>query len=94
VSIVAVEPSSGPVTSGATGRVRTIVGMWLPFEITGIEEGTSWSWRVAGIPATGHRVEETGSGCLVTFSAPIWAPFYRPVLARSLQVLAQLSSST
>jgi uncharacterized protein YndB with AHSA1/START domain len=92
VSITAVEPSSGRVRAGATGRVRTLVGVWLPFEITEVAEGESWSWKVAGVSATGHRVDPTAGGCRVTFFAPGWAPFYLPVLAWSLQRLARQSS--
>lgn len=91
VSITSVEPSAGQVRAGATGRVRTVAGVWLPFEIIDVSDGQSWSWRVAGIAATGHRVEPREEGCRVTFTAPKWAPFYRPVLARSLRLLSKQS---
>ncbi len=92
VTISAVEPSVGRVQTGLTGRVKTVAGLWLPFEITAVVEGEQWSWKVAGIHATGHRVERTEEGCRVTFTAPIWAPFYLPVLERALTLLERAST--
>lgn len=89
VTVTAVEPRVGQVQTGAKGRVRTVAGVWLPFEITEVVEGESWGWKVAGISATDHRVEPTAEGCRVTFAAPAWAPFYLPVLTRALEVLRQ-----
>ena len=81
---------------GATGRVRTPVGLWVPFRVQEWEVGPSmrhWSWDVAGIPATGHTVTTTpGSGCRVEMSAPVWALGYLPVLwvgLRRVKALAE-----
>lgn len=92
-TITAVEPSSGRVQPGLTGRVKTVAGPWLSFEVTDVTEGESWDWRVAGIPATGHRVEPTEEGSRVTFTAPIWAPFYLPVLIRALRRIERESTT-
>ena len=89
VTITAVEPSHGRVHPGLEGRVKTVAGTWLPFRITDVSDGTSWTWKVAGVPATGHRVEPAAEGCRVTFTAPIWAPFYLPVLSRALRTLTE-----
>jgi uncharacterized protein YndB with AHSA1/START domain len=59
-SIRRVTAGAGRVEAGVTGRVQTIVGVWVPFEITGVEPGRSWTWRVAGIPATRHCVSAVG----------------------------------
>ena len=68
------------IHAGCAGRVRTPVGIWLPFVVTAFEPGTYWDWRVAGIRATGHRVERVGPDrCRLAFSVPIWAAFYGPV---------------
>lgn len=91
VTVTAVEPSAGQVRAGLTGRVKTVAGPWLPFEITDVVAGESWDWKVAGVRATGHRVLPTRSGCTVTFTAPIWAPFYLPVLARALRLVERAS---
>ena len=92
VTITAVEPSTGRVRPQMKGRVKTVAGLWLPFEITGVIDGESWSWKVAGVPATGHRVEPVDQGCRVTFTAPIWAPFYLPVLSKALRLVEQESA--
>ncbi len=41
--------------------MRTVVGPWLPFEVTRFQEGHLWTWRVGGVPATAHRVESLGA---------------------------------
>lgn len=96
-------PSWGPTVSdvratgdevgvGVRGSVRTPFGIWLPFEITECESERSWSWRVAGIRATGHRLTPLADGgTRVRFSAPVgWAP-YAVVLDRGLRCLAAMA---
>jgi hypothetical protein len=74
------------------GRVQTATGLWLPFEITHWEPERAWTWRVAGVPATGHRVEPLGpQRCRVSFLIPRWAPFYRPVCRSALRRIAALA---
>jgi uncharacterized protein YndB with AHSA1/START domain len=51
-----VETKSVEVAPGVTGRVQTVVGIWLPFEIAEVKPMRSWDWKVAGIKATGHEV--------------------------------------
>jgi hypothetical protein len=65
------------IREGSEGRVKTAADIWLPFIITGYEEGRFWSWKVAGIPATGHRVEPQEDGlCTLTFEVPLLAAPY------------------
>jgi hypothetical protein len=62
------------------------------FEITDWQAGRRWSWRVAGLPATGHVVAAVGpSRCRVTFTVPAWAPFYVPVCRAALRRLRDLA---
>lgn len=62
---------------GSVGWVQTIVGLRLPFRITEFEAGRHWCWEVAGIPATGHRVEPLGPGrCRVVYEVPLLAAPY------------------
>ncbi|MCU0974734.1 MAG: SRPBCC family protein [Steroidobacteraceae bacterium] len=85
-SVRAVDCPRRFVGPGATGRVKTSVGPWLGFQITEWEEGSYWRWRVAGVPATGHRVIARGpADCEVVFEVPRWAPFYLPVCAAALR---------
>lgn len=82
------------ITLGATGTVRTPVGLSLPFRITELDPGRRWSWAVAGVAATAHRVEGLGpQRCRVTFEVPRWAPPYLAVCAVALRRLERLSAS-
>jgi len=56
-SVKAVRCKDRFIQPGTTGSVKTALGFWVPFEITDFVPGKKWSWRVANIPATGHRVE-------------------------------------
>ena len=93
-------PESGPaagtgsrgLASGSSGRVRTVLGVALPYTVTAFEPGRYWSWSVAGIPATGHRVVPQGVGCVVTFTVPWWAPAYLPVCALALRRIERLAA--
>lgn len=90
-------PSVSAVTSdrrfirrGSRGRVRTRLGLSVPFQITDFVEGRAWSWRVAGMRATGHRVEPLGADrCRVVFEIPVAAFPYALVCRRALQRIAQ-----
>jgi hypothetical protein len=81
----------GRFETGATGRVRTVAGPPLPFVLTDVRPGEAWSWRVAGVPATRHRVEPRGEGwCRVGFGVPVWAPPYLVVCAVALRRIERL----
>jgi hypothetical protein len=78
------------IHQGARGRIRTSVGVWLPFEITQVVPGTRWSWKVLGVPATGHRVEVTRTGCRVVFEVPVVVAPYVAVCRLALRRMAGL----
>lgn len=87
-SVRAVECNQQFIDVDTTGRVQTVGGLWLPFEITSCMS-YRWHWRVMKLPATGHRVDQpsTGSpreGCRVIFELPILAAWYIPVCSRAL----------
>jgi len=90
-SVSAVEPTDARIGPDSTGRVRTAVGVWLPFAVTDWDEGRSWSWRVAGLPATGHRVEPTATGCRVSFDVPAVAAPYLVVCRIALGRIDRLA---
>lgn len=92
-TVTAVDPGDVTVTPGLDGRVRTPVGLWLPFTVTDVDPGRRWTWDVAGVGATDHRVEGTADGCRVVFGVPRWAPFYAPVCALALRRIGALLAS-
>ena len=89
-SIAAVDADPPVIGPGHVGRLRTPVGIWLPFEVTTYVAGASWGWRVAGVPATGHRVEPTAEGCRIVFEVPWAAAPYVAVCRVALHRLASL----
>lgn len=93
-SVRAVECRERFIGPDSSGRVRTAVGLWLPFQITDFEKDVAWSWVVAGIPATGHRVQAISpDSCRLTFTVPAWAPFYLPVCAAAIRRIGKLALS-
>lgn len=76
---------------GQRGHLRGPVGPWLPFTITEFEDGHRWAWRVAGLPATGHRVEPTPTGCRVVFEVPRLTAPYAAVCRVALRRIAELA---
>jgi hypothetical protein len=56
------------------GRVKTLLGFWVPFAISEYREQRFWSWRIGRFPATGHRISvEDETTCMVAFDMPWWA---------------------
>jgi len=81
------------ITRGTTGHVRLPGGFRVPFEVTACEDRT-WRWRVARIPATGHRVRERGEGCVAAFEVPLYAAGYVPVCRRALSRLGEIATGS
>jgi hypothetical protein len=56
--VTAVDCPDRRIREGSTGRVRLPGGVRVPFEVTTLDERRRrWTWSVARIPATGHRVD-------------------------------------
>lgn len=97
-SVRAVTLNDREIRLGATGTVRTVVGLELPFEITVFEPGARWAWNVAGLPATEHIVELIEPNrCRVGFGVP-WpvAPYVvicRQALSRLDALLTDVSAT-
>ncbi len=92
-SVTRVDLPTVKLRAGSTGRVRSPLGFWLPFTITGFEDGRAWSWTVAGIPATTHTVEPTPDGCRVTFGVPMLAAPYALVCRAALRRIERLAQA-
>lgn len=91
-SVSAVDCAADRIRTGTTGRVR-VAGVWLPFEVDDCdEEDYRWTWRVAKIPATGHRVEPLGENrCRAVFEVPLLAAGYAVVCERALRRIEALA---
>ncbi|SFR48183.1 MULTISPECIES: SRPBCC family protein [Halorubrum] len=90
-SIRGVESTDRYVETGTTGRVR-VAGAWAPFRVTGATR-LRWDWRVAGVPATGHRVDRYSGEperCRAVIEVPLLAAPYVPVCRRALDRFAAL----
>ncbi|RLM72222.1 SRPBCC family protein [Halorubrum sp. Atlit-8R] len=90
-SVSGVESSDRYVETGTTGRVR-VAGAWVPFRVSSATR-LRWDWEVAGIPATGHRVErypEDPDRCRAVIEVPLLAAPYVPVCRRALDRFAAL----
>jgi uncharacterized protein YndB with AHSA1/START domain len=87
-----VECGDAEIRAGTHGRVRTPLGVWLPFTVTAVDPGRTWHWRVAGITATGHRIEPVDEHhARVVFEIPWWAPPYAIVARAALRNLTRLA---
>jgi hypothetical protein len=76
-SVARVDCADRCIGPGTIGWVQTAFGPWLSFQITEFIAGQYWHWKVAGIPATGHRVLSIGpSLCRVVFEVPVLAAPY------------------
>jgi len=93
-SVTDVECTDRFVREGSTGRLRTPIGVWLPFTVRTCTD-RRWTWAVARVPATGHRVEsvEGGSGARAVFELPPLAAGYAPVPRRALERIAELTTA-
>jgi uncharacterized protein YndB with AHSA1/START domain len=81
----------GPLALGTRGSVETVAGVTLSFEITEFTEGSSWSWKVVGIPATDHSVTPTPGGCRVRIAVPLLATPYLAVCQVAVGRIARLA---
>lgn len=90
------DDADGRIGPAATGAVWTTVGPSVRFRITDWEDTgpvRHWSWRVAGLPATGHTVRVHDRGCRVEMTAPWWDPGYAPVLWLALRRVRDLAQA-
>lgn len=90
-SVRAVESEHRYIETGTTGRVEIPGGIRLPFEISHCES-YRWTWEVARIPATGHRVRPCDTGCRPAFELSILAAGYAPVCRRALATIGDIAS--
>ena len=81
------------LNAGVTGAVQLSIGPWLSFVIERFEPPFYWDWRVAGLHATGHRIEALGaSRCRISFEFSAWAAPYYPVCRIAAVRVARLAA--
>ena len=93
VSSAWLDPPYTRLASNVTGTVRTSFGVAVPFTITEFEPGRHWAWKVAGVPATHHRVEPADNGARASMSVPLWATGYLAVCAIALRRIDYISTA-
>ena len=92
-SVRAAAIDGGQLALGATGTVTTIVGVNLPFEITEYDPCVGWAWKVAGMPATDHRLTPLGEDrCRIGFGVPWPVAPYLIVCRTALKRLERLAA--
>ncbi|ELZ86046.1 hypothetical protein C453_09523 [Haloferax elongans ATCC BAA-1513] len=90
-SVSAVRGVEGAIEEGTRGEVK-VAGAWIPFVIETCRDHR-WTWRVAGVPATGHRVKPAGvEQCEVAFEIPLYAAPYAAVCAVALRRIDDIAS--
>jgi len=92
-SVSDVRSSHRFVRACTTGEVQVAGGPWVPFEIRTCAD-YRWTWRVAKIPATGHRVDAAAGGCRVVFEIPPVAAGYAVVCERALRRIERLATES
>lgn len=90
-SVTKVDVPGGRLRAHSTGRVRSPLGLWVPFAVSEFDDGRYWAWTVAGVPATTHTVEPAPGGCRVTFGVPAPAAPYLVVCRAALRRIERLA---
>ena len=92
-SVNAVDLKERTIHLDSRGQVKVLGLLWLPFEVTHFDPGRYWSWRVGGIPATGHRVDAlTARCCRLSFEVPLWGAPYSLVFLLAIKRIQRLTS--
>jgi len=92
-SVIQVESARRYIDVGLRGRVKTAARIWMNFEITEFKPLHYWRWRVAGIPATGHRLHYLDQNrCLLVFELPLLAFPYALICQMALRRIDRLVS--
>jgi uncharacterized protein YndB with AHSA1/START domain len=90
-SVRGVATSDRHVVAGTSGRLRLAgVPVAVPFRVDAVGD-RRWTWRVAGVPATGHAVTDAGDGgARVAVEVPPLAAAYVPACVVALRRFARL----
>lgn len=76
---------------GSAGKIKTSLGIWVPFTITEYRDQKFWAWRIGRFRATGHRLEKSDENCCtIAFDMPWWAAPYLAVCLVALRRIRRL----
>lgn len=91
-SVVDVQSENRFIGAESRGKVKTTIGIWLPFSISDYREMQYWSWKVAGLEATGHEVEKLDKDhTRLSFTMPWWSAPYLLVCGLALRRIKNLA---
>lgn len=79
------DPPHGELALHVSGTVHTWLPVAVRFVVTEFDPGRLWSWNVAGLPATSHRVDPAGDRARVTIGVPWWSAPYLSVCSLALR---------
>jgi hypothetical protein len=92
-SVHKVESPKRYLDIGLRGRVKTAALIWVNFEITAFVTQQYWHWKIAGIPATGHRLYSLDENrSVLVFELPVIAFPYALICKKALQRIDRLAS--
>lgn len=87
-AVEGVESDDRRVREGTTGRLL-IAGRWHPFSVPACAD-RRFELRVRRLPATGYRVDSTGTGCRLVAEVPLSALPDAVVCERALDTASEL----
>lgn len=91
-SVNAISCTQQYISAELKGKIQTKFGIWVNFEITRFEPLNYWDWKVAGIPATGHKLKEIDTNhCELIFELPLIAFPYALICLRAIERIAHLA---
>lgn len=91
-SVTGVNCSSRFIFDNSQGRIKTRLGLWVPFQITSFKTEREWAWAVGGINATGHRIVPVkADSCILFFDMPIWAVPYSMICWLALRRIERIA---
>ncbi len=93
-SVQEVECAQRYISAGVSGRIKTAIGLWAEFTITEYKQLSYWGWKVAGVPATGHRLMRlSDQSCELIFELPFVAFPYALICRQAANRIAQLATT-
>lgn len=92
-SLLDVDCDDRYITTGSSGRVKTLFSFWLPFTITIFRRMDYWTWNIGFVEATGHKlIRKSDTSCTLCFDMAWWAAVYIPICWLALRKIDKIAS--